>query len=76
MFRFELNSIFLKFILTHGLELADQLLLGPLLFVAPKCDTWRNHGHFVIIRIWDIEVVHQNNVRILHGKDEQCAPRI
>ena len=50
--------------LTHWLELRDELLLCPLLLVAPEWNGARN-DHLVVVRIWDVQVVHQNDVGIL-----------
>ena len=51
-------------ILTHWLQLGDEFLLGPLLLLAPE-----GHGvgdqHLVVVRVGDVEVVHQHNIRIL-----------
>lgn len=51
--------------LTHGLQLADQLLLGPLLLVTPQGQVRRDDGHFVVVRVGHVQVVHQHNVRVL-----------
>lgn len=51
--------------LTHWLQLTDQLLLGPLLLVAPQREVGRDHGHLVVVRVRHVQIVHQHNVRIL-----------
>ena len=50
--------------LTHWLQLRGELLLGPLLLLSPQ-----RHGvsdqHLVVVRVGDIQVVNQHNVRVL-----------
>ena len=50
--------------LTHWLELRGELLLGPLLLLAPERHGV-SHQHLVVIRVGDIQVVNQHNVRVL-----------
>ena len=51
-------------LLTHWLELGDELLLGPLFLLAPQ-----RHGvgdqHLVIIRVGDVQIVDQDYVWVL-----------
>ena len=54
-------------LLTHGLQLGDQLLLRPLLLVAPQGDGVSDQ-HLIIVRVGDIQVVNQHNVRVLSDK--------
>ena len=51
-------------ILTHWLQLGDEFLLGPLLLLAPQGDGVGDQ-HLVVVRVGDVEVVHQHNIRIL-----------
>ena len=58
------NNLPFKLKLTHRLELRDQLLLGPLLLLAP--DRHRAGDHqLVVVRVRHVQVVHQNDVRVL-----------
>ena len=50
--------------LTHWLELRGELLLGPLLLLAPERHGV-SHQHLVVVRVGDIQVVNQHNVRVL-----------
>ena len=51
-------------ILTHRFELGDEFILGPLLLVAPQGDRAGDH-QLVVVGVGHVEVVHQDNVRIL-----------
>ena len=56
-------------ILTHGLELRDELLLGPLLLLAPQRHAAGDH-ELVVVGVGHVEVVHQHDVRILQRVEE------
>ena len=64
MFMFCFCTVFVVLQLTHGLQLRDELLLGPLLLLAP--DRHRAGDHqLVVVGVGHVEVVHQHNVRVL-----------
>ena len=50
--------------LTHWLQLRGELLLGPLLLLAPERHRV-GHQHLVVVWVGDIQVVNQHNVRVL-----------
>ena len=56
--------------LTHWLQLRGELLLGPLLLLAPE-----RHGvgdqHLVVVRVGDVQVVNQHNVRVLENQENE-----
>ena len=56
---------FICVVLTHGLELGGELLLGPLLLLAPQAHGVRHHD-LAVVGVGDVQVVHQHNVGILH----------
>ena len=65
-------------ILTHGFELANQLLLGPLGPLLLVCvdgaqywPTWLT----TILYGWNIQVVDKHNIRVLEGKRERERKR-
>lgn len=51
-------------LLTHGLELRDEFLLGPLLLLTPERDGAGN-DQLVVVGIGNVEVMNQDDVRIL-----------
>ena len=51
-------------ILTHRLQLRDKFLFGPLLLLPPKRHRVGDQ-HLVVVRVGDIQVVHEDDVRIL-----------
>lgn len=64
--------------LTHGLELADQLLLGPLgpfLLVCVDGAQDRTTWFPTILNGWNIQVVDEHNVGVLWGKRERERER-
>lgn len=61
-------------ILTHGLELADQLLLGPLgplLFVCIDGAQDRTTWFPTILNGWNIQIVDEHNIRVLWGTQRE-----
>ena len=54
----------LQTLLTHGLELRDELLLGPLLLLAPQGDA-AGDDELVVVGVGHVEVVHQHDVGVL-----------
>ncbi len=52
------------YLLTHGLELRDELLLCPLLLLSPQRDRGGD-DQLVVVRVGHVEVVHQDDVRVL-----------
>ncbi len=54
-----------EMLLTHGLELGGELVLGPLLLLAPEAHRVRHH-QLAVVRVGHVQVVHQHDVRILH----------
>ena len=53
-------------VLTHGLELRDELLLGPLLLLAPEGDA-AGDDQLVVVGVRHVQVVHQHDVGVLQG---------
>lgn len=65
-----LNGIFQ--VLTHGLELADQLLLGPfgpLLLVCIDGAQDRTAWFPTILNGWNIQIVDEHDIRVLWGAE-------
>ena len=56
--------------LTHRLQLRGQLLLGPLLLLAPERHRV-GHQHLVVVRVGNVQVVNQHNVRVLENYDNE-----
>lgn len=61
--------------LTHGLELTDQLFFGPLLFVGPEGYAGGHH-QLVVVGVGHVEVVHQNDVRVLYVKATRVTHKL
>lgn len=58
-------------ILTHGLELTDQLLLGPfgpLLLVCIDGAQYRTTWFPTVLNGWNIQIVDEHNIRVLWGR--------
>ena len=56
--------------LTHGLELRDELLLGPLLLLAPQGHAARDH-ELVVVGVGHVEVVNEHEVGVLRARDRK-----
>lgn len=50
--------------LTHGFELRNELLLGPLLLLAPQGDRVGD-DYLVVVGVGHVQVVDEHNVRVL-----------
>ena len=50
--------------LTHGPELRDKFVLAPLLALGPEGHA-RHHQELRVVRVRHVEIMHQDNVRIL-----------
>lgn len=60
--------------LTHGFELADQFLLGPLgpLFLVCIDGTQNRSTWFpTILDRWNIQIVDEHNIRVLWGNQRE-----
>ena len=51
-------------VLTHGFELGDELVAGPLLALGPEGEAG-GQQELVVVRVRHVQVVHQHNVRVL-----------
>ena len=63
-------------ILTHGLELANQLLLGPLgpfLLVCIDGTQDRSTWFPTVLDGWNIQIVDEHNIRVLLGKQKSAG---
>jgi len=61
-------------ILTHGLELADELLLrplGPLLLVRVDGAQDRTAWFTTILNGWNIQIVDEHDIRVLWGRQKK-----
>lgn len=52
-------------LLTHWLQLGDELVLGPLLLVAPERQARGDDGQLVVVRVWHVQVVDEDDVGVL-----------
>lgn len=52
-------------LLTHRFELRDEFFFGPFFLVSPKCYVGSDY-QLVVIRIRNIQIMNQHNVRILY----------